>query len=58
MANGMRVNAHVVHNKKGSYGQIADHSDGLVQEIRNSITSALELRLSGTNPSIFNMALE
>ena len=28
--------------------------DGLVQERRNSIASALELRLSGTNQSISN----
>ena len=29
------------------------HIDGLVQERRNSIANALELRLSCTNPSIF-----
>ena len=29
------------------------HIDGLVQERRNSIANALELRLSVTNPSIF-----
>ena len=29
-----------------------DHFDGLVQERRNSIANALELRLSCTNPSI------
>ena len=29
------------------------HIDGLVQERRNSIVNALELRLSATNPSIF-----
>ena len=29
------------------------HIDGLVQERRNSIANALELRLSGTNPSIW-----
>ena len=28
-----------------------DHIDGLMQERRNSIVDALELRLSGTNPS-------
>ena len=28
------------------------HLDGFVQERRNSIANALELRLSGTNPSI------
>ena len=31
---------------------IVVHIDGLVQERRNSITDALELRLSCTNPSI------
>ena len=30
------------------------HIDGLVQERRNSIANALELRLSCTNPSIYN----
>ena len=30
-----------------------DHVDGLVQGRRNSITNALELRLSYTNPSMF-----
>ena len=31
-----------------------DQIDGLVQERRNSIANALELRLSCTNPSKFN----
>ena len=31
------------------------YSDGLVQEKRNSIANALELRLSYTNPSIMSM---
>ena len=31
------------------------HINGLVQEKRNSITNALELRLSRTNPSIYNI---
>ena len=30
--------------------------DGLVQERRNSIANALELRLSGTNPWIFRIS--
>ena len=34
------------------YGKYGRYLDGLVQEIRNSITKALELRLSCTNPSI------
>ena len=29
------------------------HADGLVQERRNSIATALELRLSCTNPSMY-----
>ena len=34
--------------------QFADaYVDGLVQERRNSIANALELRLSSTNPSIY-----
>ena len=32
--------------------QLHDHIDGLVQERRNSIANALELRLSCINPSI------
>ena len=32
-----------------------DYFDGLVQERRNSIANALELRLSCTNPSIYEM---
>ena len=32
-----------------------NHFDGLVQERRNSIANALELRLSWTNPSIYNI---
>ena len=32
-----------------------DHIDGLVEERRNSIANALELRLSCTNPSIFDV---
>ena len=31
------------------------HLDGLVQERRNSIASALELRHSSPNPSIYNI---
>ena len=31
-----------------------EHLDGLIQERRNSIANALELRLSCTNPSICN----
>ena len=30
------------------------HIDGLVQDCSNSIANALELRLSCTNPSIYN----
>ena len=30
---------------------IWEHTDGLIQERRNSIANALELRLSCTNPS-------
>ena len=33
------------------------HFDGLVQERRNSIANALELRLSCTNPSICVVSL-
>ena len=33
------------------------HFDGLMQERRNSIANALELRLSCTNPSILFMSL-
>ena len=33
-----------------------NHFDGLVQERRNSIANALELRLSCTNPSICDRA--
>ena len=33
-----------------------DHIDGLLQERRNSIANALELRRSGTNPSICGIA--
>ena len=32
--------------------KLPNHADGLVQESRNSIASALELRLSRTDPSI------
>ena len=35
--------------------QSSHHIDGLVQERRNSIANALELRLSCTNPSILHM---
>ena len=34
------------------YQNMILHIDGLVQERRNSIANALELRLSCTNPSI------
>ena len=34
------------------HGLYIQHIDGLVQERRNSIANALELRLSWTNPSI------
>ena len=34
------------------------HIDGLVQERRNSIANALELRLSCPNPSIWNLAYD
>ena len=34
--------------------RVSDHVDGLVQERRNSIANALELRLSCTNPSIYS----
>ena len=37
--------------------QTWDHFDGLVQERRNSIANALELRLSCTNPSIWDEGL-
>ena len=33
------------------------HIDGLVQERRNSIANALELRLSCTNPSIYGIKI-
>ena len=34
-----------------------DYIDGLVQERRNSIVNALELRLSCTNPSIYSASI-
>ena len=34
------------------WGRVGWHIDGLVQERRNSIANALELRLSCTNPSM------
>ena len=38
--------------QKLNKGQLG-HFDGLVQERRNSIVNALELRVSCTNPSIY-----
>ena len=35
---------------------VSHHINGLVQDRRNSITNALELRLSCTNPSISKLA--
>ena len=38
--------------------QSHDRFDGLMQERRNSIANALELRLSCTNPSILSLSWE
>ena len=41
-------------DKETPYFEICrDHFDELVQERRNPISNALELRLSSTNPSIY-----
>ena len=36
-----------------NYTKKPEHNDRLVQERHNFIANALELRLSGTNPSIY-----
>ena len=41
------------HDDLNNVNLLLVHIDGLVQERRNSIVSALELRLSCTNPSIY-----
>ena len=47
-----RNTIHVYHRKNRTWGlSLKLPIDGLVQERRNSIANALELRLSGTNPS-------
>ena len=44
---------HVHDGKNWKCQGVPSHIDGLVQERRNSIANALELRLSCTNPSIW-----